>query len=457
MLRTRLTHSLEVAEVASRIANRQNELQNLDGKPERKLDVSIVAAAALAHDLGHPPFGHTGEKALHQIMKNFGGFEGNAQTLRIITKLENRITRSYPSAITRGEMMEEQYGLNLTYRSIAALLKYDSPISSYETGERIKKGFYETERPIVDQVRDRLLGSNKKALNTIECQIMDLADDIAYSIYDLEDCMIAAVATPADLLSQTEAELKKIAEAASKHLCKYGYEENALNAEDVQVVFFDLFSTLIQMSSKSSYDMNSELSMATYFIGTYNENKIASRDHLYRRRITEIFIHEAIESISIEWDQDTPALSKIDISTRYRLYIECLKAFNYENVINSQRLRVNAYKGVDTINILFTALMADKDGKLVNDNFTQQYRLNEVLDATDNPKFAKYEHEVISDELIGTDLVPFESARGMTYGEVRRRMRFVCDYIASMTDEEAVEMCGRLKAPHKSTVFGVQI
>ena len=122
--RTRLTHSIEVAQIAKSIATRLNYIT--DGlnikKPDCYIDLDLIMLTGLAHDLGHPPFGHNGEIALDDKMKEYGGFEGNAQTLRIISKLEKHWDAKYPDyRFIDGN--DNRIGLNLTYRSMASLLK----------------------------------------------------------------------------------------------------------------------------------------------------------------------------------------------------------------------------------------------------------------------------------------------------------------------------------------------
>ncbi|MGB0788054.1 MAG: deoxyguanosinetriphosphate triphosphohydrolase family protein, partial [Marinirhabdus sp.] len=120
--RNRLTHSLEVSQIAKSIARRLNHNHKLN------IDEDLVSFSALAHDLGHPPFGHQGEEALDECMLKYGGFEGNAQTLRIITKIEKKIVNEdYPCGID-ADGKDIRKGLNLTYRAISSILKYDNVI-----------------------------------------------------------------------------------------------------------------------------------------------------------------------------------------------------------------------------------------------------------------------------------------------------------------------------------------
>jgi len=156
--RTRLTHSLEVAQIARSVAR------------ELELDEDLTEALALAHDLGHPPFGHSGEEALNVVMKPFGGFDHNAQSLRVVTLLEARYAAFD--------------GLNLTWETLEGLAKHNGPvhrpppaIAEYDSRHKLE------------------LGTHASA----EAQVASLADDIAYHSHDLDDGLRARLFTPEDL------------------------------------------------------------------------------------------------------------------------------------------------------------------------------------------------------------------------------------------------------------------
>ena len=169
--RSRLTHSIEVAQIGRALADK------LGANPD------LTEAICLAHDIGHPPFGHAGESVLHQLLRDWGGFNGNAQNLRIVAVLEQKYADLTPG------------GLNLTHATLDGLVKYPNAINPFLDKKALasKKGFYQRDAGIVGQFKPH---TTRK---TFECELMNWADDIAYSSHDLEDALVIGTIRRDDL------------------------------------------------------------------------------------------------------------------------------------------------------------------------------------------------------------------------------------------------------------------
>jgi len=199
--RTRLTHSLECAQIG-------RELGAALG-----CDPDLVDAACLAHDLGHPPFGHNGESALADYAAACGGFEGNAQSLRLLTRLEAKV----PGA-----------GLNLTRATLDATLKYPWPARPGE----VKFGVYSGDAEAFGWIRD---GAPAETL-CLEAQVMDWSDDVAYSVHDLEDGLQAGLITLKAL--RDPAEQRAVAGLTAAEYCAPG----SVTVDELSEVFAGLLT-----------------------------------------------------------------------------------------------------------------------------------------------------------------------------------------------------------------------
>jgi dGTPase len=196
--RTRLTHTLEVAQVARALAR------------ALALDEDLAEALALAHDLGHPPFGHAGERALDECLQAFGGFDHNAQTLRVVTVLERR----YPTFD----------GLNLTWETLEGLIKHNGPLTDRE-GRPL--GRYR-ERKVPDTILSYARAHDLQlwSFPSVEAQVAAVADDIAYDAHDIDDGLraalfslddIGAVALPGKIIGNVRAAYPDLDESRVVH------------------------------------------------------------------------------------------------------------------------------------------------------------------------------------------------------------------------------------------------
>lgn len=203
--RTRLTHSIEVAQIGYGILEvlEKNKAQYPERIREWLPHRDLIEAACLAHDLGHPPFGHKGEQALHRAMIDFGGFEGNGQTLRILTRLE--------------KYKERGKGVYPTRRLLLSVLKYPCAMDVFDIEmhqTKPPKCYHNEEKPIVNWVlsgfsetdRDNFqkTENGKPKHHSFDCSILELADDIAYGIHDIEDIVARGLATAEDVRAEIE-------------------------------------------------------------------------------------------------------------------------------------------------------------------------------------------------------------------------------------------------------------
>lgn len=220
--RTRLTHSLEVAQIGSGLLR---HLKSQHPEFNHFPSTSLLETLCLAHDIGHPPFGHGGEIALNYMMRDHGGFEGNAQTLRIVAKLE-----PYSNG----------YGMNLTRRTLLGFIKYPGFINDlwhnipvHPNSQRFikaddwrpAKGLYQDDAEIFSWIIKPLSHNDQQLLvqqqsvdqyraktryKSLDSAIMELADDIAYAVHDLEDAIATEVLTLEDWQSHAIPMLKEL-------------------------------------------------------------------------------------------------------------------------------------------------------------------------------------------------------------------------------------------------------
>jgi dGTPase len=284
-----------------------------------------VHFAALAHDLGHPPFGHNGEKTLDHKMQNYGGFEGNAQTLRILARLEKKETIEFPVTTVTAEPFDadhndQRLGLNLTHRSLASVLKYDRACPETEKerkehterrragfSKRPVKGYYPVESDLVGRIKQAVAPGCTAAFKTIECGIMDLADDIAYSTYDLEDAFKAQFLSPIGMAAATADEKAEIvAEINDKLSAEYptldrgDYLSVAEVDNALESIFYDLF------------DEEPTQTGSTYMLAaqTYRQSSVLGENGYFRTDFTSKLVNLFMTGIEFFRNEQYPCLEQ---------------------------------------------------------------------------------------------------------------------------------------------------
>lgn len=405
--RNRLTHSIEVAQIAESIAHALNDGD--DFLKSNPIDPQICIVASLAHDLGHPPFGHNGEMALDDCMKGYGGFEGNAQTLRILCRLEKKqAADALPYGVNeRG--IDRRAGLNLCYRTLAGALKYDQRIPVVrDEGEPLVKGYYDCDKDVVGRIRKNVAGKNVKdgAFRTIECSIMDIADDIAYSTYDLEDAFKHRFLTPLEILTSDDGLRDRVAKIVAKNI---GIR---FTKDDVMNVLYEIFKPIIptKLRGRGQVAIANAVLESTYWSMQWATNGYARTD------LTAELISAFIGGVRFERSKDSsvPALGRAVLKDEIKLKIEVLKRFNYEATIMSPRLKITEHRGYQIVKDIFKSLTAPKGAYLLPEDF------HEVHDRFNN---AADKHRVI------------------------------CDFICGMTDRYAVEFYARLHSEQPQSIF----
>ncbi|MDE7539856.1 anti-phage deoxyguanosine triphosphatase [Gluconobacter sphaericus] len=335
--RTRLTHSLEVAQVAEGIVQHLGQGILRANVTAILPEPSLIRAIALAHDLGHPPFGHGGETALNGCMQGQGGFEGNGQTLRLLARLE---------------WFSENFGTDLTRRALLGVLKYPVSYSAAISGEEPQRAvsqgcaigikppkcYLDNEKPIVDWIleplgdldRERFTqlhkpkrqGHAKTLHKSFDCTIMDVADDIAYGVHDLEDAVALSLVD------------------------RFAFQ--ARIPPDICGPFFsDMLRSKRLTASEARYD-----GFVDALFG----------DERRRKRIIGLLVNHLVRSVEIvEVDAfEEPLLRyRVHIAPVARPLLDSFQALLVETVINSARVQQIEYKGKKMVAAVFGALSSD--------------------------------------------------------------------------------------------------
>ena len=363
--RTRLTHSLEAAQIGKGIALRC------------KASPDLVEAACLAHDIGHPPFGHTGEAILKKRMWKYGGFEANAQNLRIVCSLEAKLPRIK--------------GLNLSRATLDALLKYKTSFSEIvdkgmDANEEAKF-YYDDDIDLVQWVCQDGIKDEK----SLECRIMNWADDVAYSTHDLEDGI------KADMIN-----IHKINyfESQLRSKVRTSVEKKRLNWNDRHwhwaVEKIEQASTPDHIQSEHDRKANRKEAiskMISYFIRSANTKKCGEK-----------YASRYCYDLLIEDDA--------------KIRCEILKSLVWELIITDERVATLRRKAENIVGKLF-------------DEFT-------------NWDSEKTLH-----------MYPDDFRERLSNASYEQKFRIACDYIAGMTDMYAIRIYSRLFEPGVGSVFDI--
>ncbi len=312
--RNRLSHSLEVLRVSHSIAEYLNKKCGGNGLYLND-DFHLLDAAALAHDIGHPAFGHKGERVLDEIAKVYGmRFEGNAQNYRVLRILD----RNGCSA----------KGLNLTYRTLLAINKYCECENLEYTGST--KFMYKNDYDDLLKIRNTYgLGTSK----TLDVQIIELADDIAYVTHDLEDGLSLSITTLEELNYAIRNYGGKLDEKSSRNLLK-----DAAN----------LFEKL-QKSVKQSIDKAGPLNQQLFM-------------HLFRKELVSELLTEFVENIEYNTNSQELELNQLHHTLRY-----VLSKVTFRNVNRNSNIAVYEARGEIVIKSLFNIY--------ANENINKNYSL----------------------------------------------------------------------------------
>jgi len=407
-----------------------NATETFLADPDLKIEPDIVEFAALAHDLGHPPFGHNGEEALDCMMQDEGGFEGNAQTLHILTRVEKK-AHNKPDHAPLGAFLDDRqdyrYGLDLTYRSLASIIKYDEEIPS-RLAERTKKGvikgYYSNDADIVRDIKKHVSGDPSiNQFKTIECSIMDISDDIAYSTYDMEDCFKSGHLDPLKMISLDERIYEATANTINNRISKFykdieNYKFHFLDAASVQngleIIFQDIFDMSdvdFEVINDPKIDQNKKKLLLARSAGA--TSSYVAQNGYARTQITSHYIQRFMDAVEFIPNSEHPELSQVRLEIETFKVVEIMKNVFFNYIILSPELQTFEYRGRDIIETIFKAIQ-DKGGERLLPN--------------------DYRH--LCDEVRGP-----------------RRSRLICDFIAGMTDRYAWEFYGRIKGASSNSVY----
>jgi dGTPase len=389
--RTRLTHSLEAAQIGSGIIAQIRSKYPEQSTALLPADDSLIESLCLAHDIGHPPFGHGGEVALHYMMRDHGGFEGNGQTFRIVAHLEP---------------FSENFGMNLTRRTLLGLIKYPQTLGNLQQDieqvlpasfRQLKaskwhppKGLYlddieminwvleplcQEDKALFQQFKTKDNNHSKTVYKSLDCSMMELADDIAYGIHDLEDAIVTGIVNQQDFYENV---IKKLLKIDDLWLQDYS-----------QTLADNLF--------------NSQRYKQKEAIGG-----------LVNYLITAIELVDINETKGCNFQEPLLRFNAVHPSIAAQT-LQIFKDFVYQYVIKQTSIQQLEYRGQQIVMELFEALSSDPERLL--------------------PK---------------STVLRFQQAKANN----QNQYRVIADYVAGMTDEYATRLYQTLFLPIGQTGFG---
>ena len=374
--RTRLTHSLEVSQIARSVASNINKRRGLN------IDIDLVEAISLAHDIGHPPFGHIGEYILNEKLKGVTGgeqgFEANAQNIRILNFLEKKFYDSNNNKI---------YGLNPSLKTVDGILKYKLP---YCLSDKSKHFIYDSDIFILERLHgknfiefieknyhyiNKYENKNTKekffeASRCLECQILNAADDIAYATHDLEDGVESG-------LIDMEGHLK-----VKKYLKEDKFfPEDSPGIEAEIDNFFSSLKDIFKVFNDNNNDDNSNSVMSHIkvktdlkeFFSRYISKFILNIDIEDRGKWLSQVKDDLVSKVPVDFKNDSYRYSLI-WKNDVNISIKALKQISYRLVMENRDILLNRYKVKNIIEILFSVFSDKKNLKLYPDDFQELYK-----------------------------------------------------------------------------------
>lgn len=423
LVHNRMTHSLKVAQLSRELS--ETLVVSTDGvllEGLGGLDPDVAATAGLAHDLGHPPFGHIAEQELDEILVERGfreGFDGNAQTLRIITLLA-----------AKKNTLPAKPGLDLTAASRNAVLKYPLSYADFESvngpyaeGERPirnrrpKYGYYESDSTEFGLAREcQKLAENSRSL---ECQVMDLCDDISYAVHDLEDFIRTGVITAASLATPPPAFETLVTSNIKRSFEKIGKAEH--EAAGLAAKGFGMATGLVENDATKGGLLQP---LQKPYRGTTEQQASLSA-------LSSFYIESFLDSVSIRPKDDN---AEISVEDGTLATILALKWLTRELVINRPSVHLAQAGQRKIIRTLFESVNS---------------WLDEVFDPQHFPGVLAHIWDV--------NFHLYKDQHGKAGAEDRRsemNARVTCDFIATLTESQAMSIFREVEGHSTSPVLG---